>query len=597
MRPSNIARPPDNLLLRTFRLAVILLAATLAGCTDDGSGGAAQQEELTQELPKLNVIEPTGQRSPYGNFLAGRFAERQRDFGRAATALLRALEENPDDLMLMRRTFFLTLEAGRMAKAVQLARRLEAAGTKFSSVQLLLVAEAIKNKDYPGALRRLESMDQEDLSRYSVPMAMAWARAGGGDPDRALAALSSLDSDSGFALLRNLHEGFINDIAGRVAEADAAYRAALGDDPKTAPNRVMRAYGNYLERRGRRDEAGALYSSYGGQDADSLLFEDALKRVADSGTPEPLIGDAAEGLAESLFDIASILPKDRAGEFVLIYTRMALYLRPDFPLAQLLMGDVFDEFGKYREAAEIYRSVDPKSAYGWVARLRLSDDLYDMGDIDEAVGLLRRMGGERPERSDALVRLGNMLRYEGRYGESVVAYDKAVERLGETRRDDWALFYNRGISLAESGNWERAEKDFLRALELQPDQPFVLNYLGYSWVERGMNLERAREMLERAVAQREDNGYIVDSMGWALYKLGEFEEAVTYLERAVALLPQDAEINDHLGDAYWRVGRFGEARIQWNRVLGLDPEEDLVKQIQDKLRDGLPPHDKAGGDG
>ncbi|MDH3228998.1 MAG: tetratricopeptide repeat protein [Alphaproteobacteria bacterium] len=577
-------------------MAATILAAILFGCSPGNPGDAATGDAAAQDSRRLSVVEPGGQRSPYGNYLAGRFAEKTRDFERASEALLRALEENPDDLALMRRTFFLSFEAGRMDVALRLAHRLDTAGTKISLVQLLLVAESMKTGDHPAAVRRLETMDREDLSRYSVPLALAWAHAGSGQTDSAIAALSPLDSDSGFTLLRQLHEALINDIAGRTNDADAVYRAAMGTDPGAAPNRVVHAYGNYLERHGGADKAKALYDSYGGVGADSPIIVDAARRVAENRTPRPLVADAVQGMAESFFDIASVLPIERAGDFVLIYARMALYLRPGYPLAQLLMGDVLDEFGRYREAAEVYRAVDPDSAYGWVARLRLADDYYDLGDTEAAVALLRGMSRERPERSDALIRLGNILRYQERYDESVDAYDRAIERIGDIGRDDWTLLYSRGIALERAGRWDRAEADLLKALELQPDQPFILNYLGYSWVEQGKNLKEARRMLERAVEQRPDDGYIVDSIGWALYKLGEAAEAVTHLERAVALRPQDPVINDHLGDAYWRVGRAGEARIQWQRVLGLNPDDDLRRQIDDKLKSGLAPR-KAGGSG
>ena len=301
--------------------------------------------------------------------------------------------------------------------------------------------------------------------------------------------------------------------------------------------------------------AAALYEGYTGADMDGLLFEAARKRLAAGHKPDPSIESAAHGMAEGFFDIAAILPKDRAGEIVLVYVRLALYLRPDYPLAQLLLAEVYEGFGRYADAAEVHRGIEPAGAYGWIARLRLADELYESGRCRRRNLVLRKMAAERPDRSDALVRLGNIMRYEERFAESVTAYDRAVERIGDIKSDNWTILYSRGISLERSGQWERAEQDFLKALELEPDQPFVLNYLGYSWVEKGKNLAEARDMLERAVAQRQDDGYIVDSMGWALYKLGEFTDAVSYLERAVALRPQDPVINDHLGDAYWRVGR------------------------------------------
>ena len=574
--------------------AAIVAALLIAGCTQDNSGDA--DTAITEEPPRqINVVEPIGQRSPYGNYLAGRFAERQKDYARAAVAFGRALDDFPDNVRLMRRTFFLSLEAGEFDTALRMARKLEESGVKISTAQLLLAAESVNKEDFAGALQRLESIDREDLARYSVPLALAWALAGANETAGAVAALAPLDHESGFGMLRQLHEAFIHDFAGRASPAEAAYRAALGDDPASAANRVILAYGGFLEREGRAGAAAALYDGYAGADMGGLLFEAARKRLAAGSKPDSSIASAAHGMAEGFFDIASILPKDRAGEIVLVYIRLALYLRPDYPLAQLLLADFYEGFGRYAEAAEIHRGVDPDGAYGWVARLRLAAELYELGDVEGATALLRKMADERPDRSDALVSLGNIMRYEERFAESVAAYDRAVERIGEVTSANWTILYSRGISLEQSDQWERAEQDFLKALELEPDQPFVLNYLGYSWVDKGMNLDEARDMLERAVAQRQDDGYIVDSMGWALYKLGEFTDAVVYLERAVALRPQDPVINDHLGDAYWRVGRRDEARIQWHRVLGLKLEDDMRAQIQNKLEEGLPAVEPGGG--
>ena len=210
--------------------------------------------------------------------------------------------------------------------------------------------------------------------------------------------------------------------------------------------------------------------------------------------------------------------------------------------------------------------------------------------------MLRRMVEVRPNRTDALITLGGILRSKERYQEAVEAYDAASERLGEINPGHWLFFYNRGIALERSKSWERAEKDFLKALELRPEQPYVLNYLGYSWVEKGFNIERAKKMIERAVEQRHDDGYIVDSLGWVLYRLGDYAASVKHLERAIRLRPSDPVINDHLGDAYWRVGRKLEARFQWRRARSLDPDEDQVPDIEAKLENGLK-QDKSNGFG
>jgi Flp pilus assembly protein TadD len=213
-----------------------------------------------------------------------------------------------------------------------------------------------------------------------------------------------------------------------------------------------------------------------------------------------------------------------------------------------------------------------------------------MGDAERSLAELDRLAAERPESYEPLSRKGDLLRVEERFAEAVEAYDGAVERLerqGEIEPRHWSLLYFRGIALERSDQWERAEVDFKHALGLQPDQPYVMNYLAYSWVEKKQNLDEAEAMLVRAVKLRPRDGYIVDSLGWVYYRLGRYNEAVEQLERAVALRPQDPTINDHLGDALWQVGRRNEARFQWHRALSLEPEEDEVPVIEKKIEQGV----------
>ncbi|MDH3913039.1 MAG: tetratricopeptide repeat protein [Rhodospirillales bacterium] len=218
--------------------------------------------------------------------------------------------------------------------------------------------------------------------------------------------------------------------------------------------------------------------------------------------------------------------------------------------------------------------------------MRIAEGLERQGRADEAISELEALAAERPGDFEPLFRVGNMLRAQERFLEAVDAYDRAFERLGESAAH-WSMYYFRGIALERSGQWERAEPDLLKALDLQPDHPYVMNYLAYSWVEQETNLEQAEAMLVRAVQLRKDDGFIVDSLGWVYYRLGEYDKAVVRLERAVELQPQDPVINDHLGDVYWKVGRRQEARFQWRRALNLEPEADTVPVIETKIESGL----------
>ena len=219
-------------------------------------------------------------------------------------------------------------------------------------------------------------------------------------------------------------------------------------------------------------------------------------------------------------------------------------------------------------------------------RLRIASNLDRLDRTEEALTRLAALANDQPDQAEALINMGDILRRHERFDEAVQAYDRAVARIPKLEKRHWRLLYSRGIALERSKKWARAEADLLKALEFDPDQPFVLNYLGYSWVEKGMHLERARDMIKTAVKLRPNDGYIVDSLGWVLYQGGEYEAAVRELERAVELRPEDPIINDHLGDALWRVGRQQEARFQWRRALGLDPEPDTVPTIENKLKQG-----------
>ncbi|NKB56258.1 MAG: tetratricopeptide repeat protein [Alphaproteobacteria bacterium] len=533
------------------------------------------------------VANPAGATSEFGNYLAGRHAQALKDAENASAFMMRVLEENPEDQKLLRRAFLLTLAAGQVEPAVALAQRIEKAGGKMTTAALLLGIEAVRAGDFTAARDCFEALPRSGLTAYAAPLAIAWTQVGLGDTDAALKALEPLDKKSGFAAMRDLHAGLINDVAGRPEAAEQSFRAVAPTLHK-APVRVVRAAGSLLERTGRATEAKKLYADFLADNPGNLAIEAAQNRLNAAQAAAPLVQNANSGIAESLFNIASALPRDRSGEIAMIYAYLALRLRPDFDLARLLLGDLFDNQRRYTDANAVYAQVKKVSPYNWSARLRIADNLTDLKQVDDAVEMLRAMAEERPERTDALIKLGGILRGKERYREAVDAYDAAGDRLNTNgNAPSWLFYYNRGIALERSKLWDRAEKDFLKALELEPEQPYVLNYLGYSWVEKGINVERARKMIERAVEQRQNDGYIVDSLGWVLYRLGDYAGSVKHLERAIRLRPSDPVINDHLGDAYWRVGRKLEARFQWRRALGLDPSDDLISTIEDKLVKGL----------
>ncbi len=534
--------------------------------------------------------------SLFGNYLAGRFAGSRRDTRAAADFFVRALAQDSDNPSLVRRTFLLMVADGRVEEALPLAATVLERSPGTAVASLVLALGDFKRGDYEAALARLESTPRENSNALLVPLIAAWTHAARNQAEAAMGALDPLLEREAFKPFHNFHSALIQDFAGEAQAAEAAYRAAL---ESTSGNTlgVVEAYGAFLERDARGQEARRHYLDYLARHPKNAVISAALARLERGEVAAAATVDPAHGAAEALLDVSSVLASDRTRVMAQMYVRLALYLRPEMMPAWMLLGELFENERLWQDALETYRQISPTSPYGWNARLRAASSLDRIDRSDEAVAMLRGLADLEPDRDGALITLADILRGRERYHEAVVAYDRAFGRIRGLEERHWPLLYARGIALERSQQWPRAEADFLRALELKPDQPLVLNYLGYSWVEQEVNIERALEMIEKAVELRPNDGYIVDSLGWVHYKLGNYEEAVAHLERAAELRPQDPTINDHLGDAYWRVGRVLEARFQWRRALSFEPDEELIPAIEAKLKAGLASSAPLGGGG
>ena len=525
-------------------------------------------------------------RSPYGHYLAARFADRQRDLSMAADFMLRALELDPDNLQILGRSFALVAGDGRMPEAFELARRLVAVRPEHGTARLMLAVEAVSRGGYEEADDLIAGMASDGLGRVIAAIAGSWIALGNGESDLALSRLDWLATLQGFEAVYRLQTALVQDVAGRQEAALAAYDQALTAAGRPWLRLVVLA-GNAFERAGQTEKAASIYGEIINRSPDTTFFETVLADLKAGRVPPPVVPDVNAGLAESLFNLASFLGQERSEEMALIYTQAALHLKPDLEAAMVLKGEIHQDQGRGTSAIQAYEGIPKGSPFYWSVQLRIADELGRQGQIDTAIDKLEALARIRSNRYEPLFQIGNMLRSEERFEEAVDAYDRAVKRIGEPQQRHWSILYFRGIALERTDNWRRAEADFLKALEFEPEQPYVMNYLAYSWVEKKTNLERAKVMLARAVELRPDDGYIVDSLGWVHYRVGEYEKAVKHLERAVELRPVDPVINDHLGDAYWRVGREAEARFQWRRALSFDPEDDQISTIESKLERGL----------
>ena len=556
--------------------------APAADAADAPGAESAGAEPWHEGRLRPAVPEP----SPLGDFLAGIVAEQRRDTTAAAEFYLKTLRSDPGNETLRERTFLLLCVEGRFDDAAPLAAEVAERVPQHQLARLVLVAAALHDDNFEEARRQLAQLGQEGPARIAEPLMRAWLTAEAGNAEAVRDALDDLSDLEQLSGRLAVHEGLIQERLGNSEAADAAMSRAAADTSVTS-FWLLRLTKNYFLRHGQQDKARAIADGFAAKSDSASLIAVLREGLDDPTPPPPQVETVADGIATVLFDVAQILSGEEASEGSLFYAHLALWLNPEADEPRLLVGELLQRQGRPNAAIAAYRKVREDSPYHWSVGLRIASELQGQHRDEEAITLLEQLAAARPDRFEPYYELGNLHRGAERFEQAAEAYEEAVARLGP-ERTPWTLFYFRGIAYERTGQWEKAEADFNRALELEPEQPYVLNYLAYSWIEQERNLEEARKMLERAVSALPDDGYIVDSLGWVYYRLGRYGKAVESLEKAVALKPQDPVINDHLGDAYWRTGRKREARVQWRRALSLEPEAEEIPKIERKLEEGPP---------
>ncbi|MFL1461931.1 tetratricopeptide repeat protein [Roseococcus sp. DSY-14] len=512
----------------------------------------------------------------FGTFLSGRFAMDEMDNPAAADALLSALRAEPEQPELLQRAFLAAIMDGR-PEALRLARRLP--GNLVAD--LLLFGGEVAQGRFDRAEARARALGRQGVIQALQPSLVAWSMAGRGAHAEALAHLRPHAEAGRFRALNALHAALIADLANRPRDAERYVRIALSDQPEPTLRLALLA-ASILHRAGRPAEAQRLLDQIAASHDELALA--AQEPVRSQVLAARGIANAAEGIAEAYVALAAALRGQGLEELSAVLARLALRVRPGFGPALLLLADQMIEAERFPPALDALKAIAPADPLHGAATLRRAGLLDRLDRLPEAEALLRELIAAQPDLPQPRMRLGDILRRRERFAEAAEAYDAAIARLGTPRAQDWPLFYARGIARERSGNWPGAEADLLRALELAPEQPYVLNYLGYTWADMGLNLARARAMLERAVELRPQDGNIADSLGWALFRLGDLPGALEWLEKAVELEPRNSTVNDHLGDAYWAAGREAEARFQWRRALGMEPDEAETARLDAKLR-------------
>ena len=529
-----------------------------------------------------------------GSYLAARHAGVERDSETAAAYYLNVLKADPRNADLLSRTFLSVLTDGDIDEAGRLADRLIQLDRTDRIARLVIGVRALKQKQYAIARQNFAQSVRGPVTDLTATLLSAWALAGAGDAHAAIDTLDRLAGPDWYAIFKDLHAGLILDVANNKKEAGKRYERAYKADPMAL--RTVQAYARYLSRNGGKDDALKLYQQFNKGVADHPVVVEEMKEVSAGDRLPPLADSPRAGAAEALYGLGASIGRRGGEDLALVYLQLALYLEPTHAMALLSLADLYDSLKKPELAIKIYDRIPASSPLRRNAEIQVASDLDSLDRTDEAKKRLEALIAEHPKDSEAIIALGNILRGRKAFAECAEVYSKAVDNLAVPEKANWVLFYFRGICYERSKQWPKAEADLKKALELFPDQPLVLNYLGYSWVDQGVNLDEGMRMIRRAVEQRPDDGYIVDSLGWANFRIGNYEDAVKDLDRAVELKPDDSTINDHLGDAYWRVGRVLEAHFQWSHAKDLNPDPEDLPKIEQKIKSGLPDDTSSAAD-
>ncbi|KQT65135.1 MULTISPECIES: tetratricopeptide repeat protein [unclassified Aureimonas] len=531
-----------------------------------------------------------------GAYLAAKSAQAGGDLSAATTFYSDALTLDPTSEPLQQDAMFAFLAAGNFEQAAELAAKIRDTPEAGKVARLALGIDLLRRGSYTPAIAEFDIVDPSDLDALLIGHLSAWADTGAGNVDGALSRLKELQGATWYPIFNDYQAGLIASLAGKPDIARKSFAAVIDDsaNAQVSPDAFLAA-AEALARLEARDgkKTAAVAALDKGLDVadtyDPLLHLKA--RIEKGETIEPALSSVKEGAAETLYILGQAINRGEGQQVALLYFQLARALAPTDPNLLMALAGIAERGEHVDEAIAYYRQIPKDSALYRAARLQTGLDLWYAERKDEAKAHLRKAVADYPHDLQAYLALADVLSADKDYAESAKALDKAVEIAVPAKKETWNLYYQRGIAHERLKQWDKAEPDFRKALTLSPDQPQVLNYLGYSMVDMDRNLDEGLDMIKRAVELRPNDGYIIDSLGWAYYRLARYDDAVEQLERAVLITPVDPTINDHLGDAYWRVGRTREARFQWSRALVGEPKPEAaeVTKIEAKLKDGLPP--------
>ncbi len=515
-----------------------------------------------------------------GSYLASRFAQNKHDWGNASAFITPLLSSEISKAEVTQRAMVISMGAGDTKRAIGLAHKMDEINldVRNTIADIFLLVEDYKSKDYEAAQKIFNAMAPDATSVFIGPFVEGWLAAAQGKIN-----IRNLRQNT----VQLYHGILISDFLGDHKDIEKMIDTSLNvEDVSVAElDRIADLYAHI----GVKEKALELYKKVSKSFPDDLIIKEKITKLENNAF-EPLfekIKSPQEGMASAFYDISRVLYNEENVDSARVFAHLAKYLAPNLSQSNFMLAEINAEYKQYDKAIALYKDISKNDKNYMQAQYKIVD-VYDLTEqYDKALKVLSKLS-KKEKKPDSLIRIGDLYRHQGKYNKALASYNRAIKTMnGEIPDKYWHVYYVRGIAYEQTNNWEAAEKDLKKALTYQPDHPYVLNYLGYSWADQGKNLDEATDMIQRAVDARPSDGYITDSLGWVMYRNDDYTGAVSTLERAVELLPYDPTINDHLGDAYWKVGRKLEARFQWERAKNHSKKEEQIKTISQKLASGL----------
>ena len=539
---------------------------------------------------RINISEQKPQDTKYGTYLAGRVAHIRQNYDLAADYYIKSLNLGLEKQDILSSTYLLLASEGRIDEAAEYALKAQEKGDNANITYFILMAKYMKQNNFKAAYETLSDLEDSPLNTAVLPLFQSWILAASSKKDDALKKLDVLKKDKNLLILYHLHRAMIYDYFSENDKAFEEFEIIINDEQMPLSFRALQIIGNFYLRTGHKDKIIEVAERYYKQNNESPMLEDLTEsfKTADTAHIKKILDTPQKGLAEAIFNIGTLF-RGFQNEMAQLFTALVLYLNPDLEVARISTADLYERANRNQKAVEEYLKIDSSSPAYFVARLKAAENYSTLEQNDKAFDLLSDLLKKYPNNQQITFRLGELCRVMKKYDKAIYYYQQTLDEIGDNPQDRWPVYYALGISLERQNKWEEAEEVFKKALSDSSRHPYVLNYLGYSWLERNVNYNEALYMIFEAHRKYPTDGHIIDSVGWALYKMGKYKEAAKVLERASEYLPTNAVVFEHLGDAYWQSGRKDEARYQWKHALkATDDKEDIDEaDILQKIENGM----------